>query len=63
MKKARLEERGLRQSDIGMMAVFNAKQRTEKEFRRLLKEADERFEVFKVHSDGSMGLIEVHLRQ
>lgn len=62
-EKTRFEERGLRQLDIGMMVVLNAKQRTEKEFKRLLKEADERFEVVKVHSDGSMGLVEVHLRQ
>lgn len=62
-EKTRFEERGLRQLDIGMMVVLNAKQRTEKEFRRLLKDADERLEVVKVHSDGSMGLVEVQLRQ
>jgi len=61
-EKTRFEERGLRQLDIGMMVVLNAKQRTEKEFRRLLKDADERFEIVKVHSDGSMGLVEVQLR-
>jgi len=61
--KTRFEERGLRQLDIGMMVVLNAKQRTDKEFRRLLKDADERFEVVKVHSDGSIGLVEVQLRQ
>ncbi|KAL9004881.1 MAG: hypothetical protein Q9188_002318 [Gyalolechia gomerana] len=59
--KTRYEERGLRQLDIAMLVVINAKQRTEKEFRELLKEADERFEVRKVHSEGSMGLVEVYL--
>lgn len=62
-QKTRFEERGLRQLDIGMMVVLNGKQRTENEFRQLLKQADERYKVVKVHSDGSMGLIEVHLRQ
>lgn len=60
-EKTRYEERGLRQLDIAMLVVINAKQRTEKEFRALLKEADERFEVRKVHSEGSMGLVEVYL--
>ena len=60
-EKTRYEERGLRQLDIAMMVVLNAKQRTEKEFRVLLKEADERFEVVKVHSHGSMGLVEAQL--
>ena len=44
-QKTRYEERGLRQLDVAMLVVNNAKQRTEEEFRGLLKEADERFEV------------------
>lgn len=43
--KTRYEERLLRQLDVAMLVVINAKQRTEKEFRKLFKEADERFEV------------------
>ena len=46
-----------------MVVFLNAKQRTEEEFRRLLMEADESFDVVKVHSDGNMGLVEVQLRQ
>ena len=46
-----------------MMVFSNTKQSTEKEFRRLLMGADERFEAVKLHSDGSMGLVEVQLRQ
>ncbi|KAL8656995.1 MAG: hypothetical protein Q9226_002366 [Calogaya cf. arnoldii] len=61
--RTRYEERLLRQLDIAMMVVINAKQRTEKEFRKLVKEADERFEVKKVHAEGSMGLVEIYLRR
>lgn len=61
--KTKFEERGLRQLDIAMLVVLNAKQRTEKEFRKLVKEADSRLEVVKVHSDGSMGLVEVQLQR
>ena len=45
-----------------MMVVLNAKQRTEKDFMRLLKEADERFEIVKVHNYGNMGLVKSQLR-
>ncbi|KAL8729320.1 MAG: hypothetical protein Q9166_004817 [cf. Caloplaca sp. 2 TL-2023] len=61
--RTRYEERLLRQLDIAMLVVINAKQRTEKEFRKLVKEADSRFEVKKVHSDGSMGLVEIYLQR
>ncbi|KAL8881680.1 MAG: hypothetical protein Q9198_001163 [Flavoplaca austrocitrina] len=61
--RTRYEERLLRQLDIAMLVVINAKQRTEKEFRALVKEADSRFEVKKVHSEGSMGLVEIYLRE
>ncbi len=62
-QRTRYEERLLRQLDVAMMVVINAKQRTEKEFRELVKGADERFEVRKVHSKGSMGLVEVVLNK
>ena len=41
----RFEERYLRQVDMTMMVVLGAKQRTEREFNTLFKEADSRFEV------------------
>ena len=41
----RYEERNLRQLDLAMLVVLGAKQRTERDFRALLKEADERFDV------------------
>ena len=44
-QKTRYEECLLRQLDIAMLVFVNAKQRSESEFRSLLKEADERFEV------------------
>ncbi|KAI0108553.1 putative O-methyltransferase [Nemania sp. FL0031] len=58
----KVEEHHLRQIDIAMMNGYAAKQRTLKEFTDLLKQADERFEVIKVHGKGIMGLIEVQLR-
>ncbi|KAJ8132488.1 hypothetical protein O1611_g1136 [Lasiodiplodia mahajangana] len=58
----KVEEHHLRQIDIAMMNGYAAKQRTLKEFTDLLKQADERFEVVKVHGKGIMGLIEVQLR-
>jgi len=56
------EERALRQMDMLMFVVLGAKQRTAKEFEALLKEADARYEIRRVHADGSMGLVEVHLK-
>ena len=41
----RSEEHHLRQVDFTMLVAFGAKQRTEREFNTLLKEADPRFEV------------------
>ncbi|KAF2180126.1 S-adenosyl-L-methionine-dependent methyltransferase [Zopfia rhizophila CBS 207.26] len=55
------QEHGLRQMDMLMLVALGAKQRTEEEFRQLLERADERFEIVKVHSEGTMGLLEVHL--
>ncbi|KAI9148768.1 O-methyltransferase sol2 [Paramyrothecium foliicola] len=57
----KVEEYHLRQLDIHMLNGYAAKQRTLKEFAGLLKEADARFEVIKVHGKGIMGLVEVQL--
>ncbi|KAI0483731.1 putative O-methyltransferase [Xylaria cf. heliscus] len=59
----KVEEYHLRQIDIHMLNGYAAKQRTLLEFETLLKEADSRFEVVKVHGKGIMGLIEVQLKQ
>ncbi|KAI1827428.1 putative O-methyltransferase [Xylaria intraflava] len=57
----KVQEHHLRQIDMAMLNGYAAKQRTLKEFTDLLKEADSRFEVVKVHGQGIMGLIEVKL--
>ena len=56
-------ERGLRQIDMIMLVGFGAKQRTTAEFNALLKQADPRYEIRKVHADGPLGLLEVHLQR
>jgi hypothetical protein len=61
-EKTAYEEYGLRQLDIAMFVVLGAKQRSENEFRRLLEQADPRFELVKIHSKGSMGLLEIVLK-
>ena len=43
--RSKIEEHGLRQLDIGMLVVVGAKQRTIEQFQKILKLADERFEV------------------
>lgn len=60
-----VEEHELRRMDLAMLVVLGAKQRTEKEFRELVKRADPRFEVVKVRRDavGSMGLLQVHFNK
>ncbi|KAF2197578.1 S-adenosyl-L-methionine-dependent methyltransferase [Delitschia confertaspora ATCC 74209] len=60
-EKTAYEEHQLRQLDIAMWVVLGAKQRSEQQFAALLKEADPRLRIMKVHSKGSMGLMEVHL--
>ncbi|KAF2259438.1 S-adenosyl-L-methionine-dependent methyltransferase [Lojkania enalia] len=60
-QKTKFEEHLLRQYDMCMFVVFGSKQRTEKEFEKLLKRADPRFKVVKVHGTNSMGLVEAHL--
>ncbi|KAH8653814.1 S-adenosyl-L-methionine-dependent methyltransferase [Xylariales sp. PMI_506] len=57
----RLWEREMRQADMVMMVSFGAKQRTAAEFEALLKEADARYYVRKVHDQGALGLLEVYL--
>jgi hypothetical protein len=59
----RHEERKLRQVDMVMLVNCGAKQRTEAEFRKLLSQADARYEVQNVFTDGPLGLLEVYLRR
>ncbi|RYP28273.1 hypothetical protein DL767_007293 [Monosporascus sp. MG133] len=56
-------EREMRQADMVMMVSFGAKQRTKAEFDALLKEADPRYEIRKVHERGALGLLEVYLKR
>jgi hypothetical protein len=59
----RFEEHHLRQVDFCMMVALGAKQRSEGEFDRLIKEADARFEIVNVRrSPVGLGLLEVHLK-
>ncbi|KAI0442184.1 O-methyltransferase-domain-containing protein [Xylaria telfairii] len=58
----RFEEHHLRQVDFCMMVTLGAKQRTEGEFGKLVKEADERLEIVRVHRNPQgVGLLEVQL--
>ncbi|RYP05940.1 hypothetical protein DL764_003474 [Monosporascus ibericus] len=57
----KVEEHHLRQIDMAMLNGYAAKQRSLKEFAQLLKLADKRFEVVKLHGKGVMGLLEVQL--
>ncbi|KAI0476828.1 O-methyltransferase-domain-containing protein [Xylaria cf. heliscus] len=58
----RFEEHHLRQVDFCMMVTLGAKQRTEREFGKLIKEADERLEIVGVHRNPQgVGLLEVQL--
>ncbi|KAI2639022.1 putative O-methyltransferase [Hypomontagnella submonticulosa] len=59
----KVQEHHLRQFDILMLSSFAAKERTVKEFARLLKQADERLEITKLHQKGVNGLLEVQLAQ
>ncbi|KAL8788411.1 MAG: hypothetical protein Q9195_007290 [Heterodermia aff. obscurata] len=60
----RMWERERRQADVVMMMCFGAKQRTVEEFKKLLREADERFVVRKVHDEWApLGLLEVYLER
>ena len=44
-EKTRWEEHTLRQVDISMLVILGARQRTEADFEKLLKQADSRFRV------------------
>ena len=59
----RHKEREMRQADMVMMVSFGAKQRTKTEFETLLKEADPRYDIRKVHNTGALGLLEVYLKR
>jgi hypothetical protein len=56
-------EREMRQLDVVMLINHGAKERTRAEFEALLKEADPRYEVARVHVRGAMGLLEVYLKR
>jgi hypothetical protein len=58
----KFEEHLLRQVDISMMVIFGAKQRTGRDFAKLLHNADPRFEIVNVvRNPLGVGLIQVHL--
>ncbi|KAI0382394.1 S-adenosyl-L-methionine-dependent methyltransferase [Hypomontagnella monticulosa] len=57
------QERVVRQVDMVMLVNCGAKQRTKAEFDALLKEADPRYEIRKVHDNGPLGLLEVYLKR
>ncbi|KAF2728854.1 putative O-methyltransferase [Polyplosphaeria fusca] len=58
----RFQEHYLRQVDLCMMVTLGTRQRSEREFRRLINEADERLEVVHVRNNPmGLGLLEVHL--
>lgn len=56
-------ERDMRQRDMIMFVTTGAKERTADEFAALLKEADSRFKISKVHNKGGLSLLEVYLRK
>ncbi|KAF4345172.1 sterigmatocystin 7-O-methyltransferase precursor [Fusarium beomiforme] len=60
---SKYEEHLSRQCDMCMFVAAGAKERPRGDFERLLKEADSRFKVVKVHrnSTSTMGLVEAHL--
>lgn len=59
----RHEERKLRQVDMVMLVNCGAKQRTEAEFKALLTQADSRYKIRNVFTDGPLGLLEVYLQR
>ncbi|MCJ1444781.1 MAG: hypothetical protein MMC23_005283 [Stictis urceolatum] len=60
-QKPKFDERISRQADMAMFVVLGAKQRSATQFWDLLKAADERFEIKKIHGANSIGLIEAYL--
>lgn len=61
--RTRFEEGMMRQIDMHLLLSFSSRQRSEAEFEALLLQADPRFKIAKVHSVGTVGLVEVHLIQ
>lgn len=58
----RVWERERRQADMVMLMCYGAKQRTISELQGLLKEADPRYAIRKVHAErGALGILEVFL--
>jgi hypothetical protein len=58
----RCEENQHRQLDLLMLALFGAKERTEKDWMNLLREVDERLEIVKIQYNArGAGLLEVRL--
>ncbi len=57
----RLMERDIRQIDMIMLVSFSGKQRNGMEFEVLLREADARCEVHKMHATRPLRLLEVYL--
>ncbi|EGU75128.1 hypothetical protein FOPG_07515 [Fusarium oxysporum f. sp. conglutinans race 2 54008] len=62
---SKYQEHLSRQCDMCMFVVAGSKERTRGDFENLLKEADSRFSVVKVHrnSTSTMGLVEAYLGQ
>jgi hypothetical protein len=58
------QHRWMAQLDIVMMILLNSKQRTEADWRALVKEADERLDVVAVDKEngGAMGLVQVRFK-
>lgn len=59
---SQFEEHLLRQVDISMMVIFGAKQRSQRDWDKLLKEADSRFVIVNARRNPlGVGLLQVHL--
>jgi hypothetical protein len=59
----RTEENQHRQMDLAMLALFGAKERTAKDWEKLLQTVDTRFEIVKMlYNPRGAGLIEVRLK-
>ena len=59
----KLEENALRQMDMTMLVILGSRERTPSQFQKVMKRADPRLEVVKVHASGPLGLVEVQLVQ
>jgi hypothetical protein len=57
------EANQLRQMDLLMLALFGGKERTELDWNNLIKQADERLEIVRMHYESrGAGLVEVRLK-